>query len=365
MQKANITLDIYSFIRSQDVADYCRQIGHVFDPLEMAIIINRSEKTPMEKMLAWQILIDYYPDMPLHISVPFKIKDSLHEYLRALIAFYRNQIKRFYKKEPGAKYSLITPCVNDLLGIENPDVLEQVRSDPKTFFSGKKKILPHPLAAEYENLNELWEQIRLYWTEDGPEWIRIVKKEKKGKKKWLFMDYDRNGKIIRIPENPDRYNGGPGCLSNLYIHIPVPFQKGDIVRMCYRNDPLLLKQVNKATYKKYVSGERIGDCDWHKEGYASVFSLEHGCLIDSDCTSFLYETDNMQYYRKPLQGEYQILDKIKGYWESDPSSPTGRRFKNLMRYQNAVYAIQEFTAVQEECEAEKNELIDYWKKLTE
>lgn len=55
MQIANITLDIYSFLRSQDVADYCRQICHVFDLLEMAIIINRSEKTPMEKMAVYAI----------------------------------------------------------------------------------------------------------------------------------------------------------------------------------------------------------------------------------------------------------------------------------------------------------------------
>lgn len=362
MQKANITLDIYSFLRSQDVADYCRQIGHIFNPLEKAIIINRSEKTPMEKMFAWQILIDHYPDMSLHISVPFKIKDSLHEYLRALIVFYRNHIKRFYKKESDAKYSLITPSVNDLLGIENPDVLEQVRTDPKAFFSGKEKKLPHPLAAEYENLNELWEQIRLYWQGKGPSKICIRKERKK---KSQFFYFNRNGKLIMIDAIPDRDNGGPGNLRDLFIHIPVPFQKGDIVRMSYNNEPLLLKQVNKATYKKYVSGERIGDCDWHKDGYASVFSLEHGCLIDSDCTSFLYETDNMWYYRKPLQGEYQILDKVKDYWEYDPSSPAGRRFKNLMRYQNAVYAIQEYTAVREECAAEKNELIDYWKKLTE
>lgn len=362
METQDITLDIYSFLRSQDVADYCRRIGHAFDPLEMAIIINRSEKTPMEKMFAWQILIDHYPDMPLHISVPFKIKDSLHEYLRALIAFYRNHIKRFYKKEPDAKYSLITPSVNDLLGIENQDVLEQVRTDPKAFFSGKKKKLPHPLAAEYENLNELWEQIRLYWQGNGPSKV-CIRKDKK--KKSQFFYFNRNEKIIMIDALPDRDEGGPGNLLCLYIHIPVPFQKGDIVRMSYNNEPLLLKQVNKATYQKYVSGERIGDCDHHKEGYASVFSLEHGCLIDSDCTSFLYETDNMWYYRKPLQGEYQILDRVKEHWECDPASPAGRRFKNLMRYQNAVYAIQEFTAVQEECEAEENELIDYWKNLTE
>lgn len=145
-------------------------------------------------------------------------------------------------------------------------------------------------------------------------------------------------------------------------HVFDPLEMAIIIN---RSDPLLLKQVNKPTYHKHVSGEKIGDCDNLKEGFASVFSLENGRLIDSDCTSFLYETDNMQYYRKPLQGEYQILDKIKGYWESDPSSPTGRRFKNLMRYQNAVYAIQEYTAVREECAAEKNELIDYWKKLTE
>lgn len=361
MNTQDVTLDIYSFIRSQDVGEFCRQIGHNFTPLEMAIIINRSEKTPAEKMLAWQILIDCYPDMPLHISVPFKIKDSLHQYLRELIRFYRNKIKRFHRKEGNAKCSLIGPHVKDLLGIRNPDILEQLRSTPREFFNGTPKRLPHPLAQEYDSLEELWKQIRLYWTEDGPQWIRI----KKGSKKMQFMDFDRNGQLIRIEANPDRDSGGPGNLRCLFIHIPVPFQKGDIVHMCYNNQPLLLKQVNKQTYHRHVSGEKIGDCDGLKEGYASVFSLEHGCLIDSDRTSFHYETDNMCYYRGELRGEQQILETIKDYWEYGPTTKKGQMLKGLMRYQNAVYAIREYTAVQQECESEENELIDYWKSLME
>lgn len=362
MMTQNITLDIYSFLRSQDVADYCQQIGHIFNPLEMAIIINRSEKTLIEKMFAWQILIDYYPDMPLHKSVPFKVKTGLHDYLRALIMFYRNKIKDFRRKEADAKYALIPPCVNDLLGIENPDVLQQVREDPKSFFSGKKKRIPHPLSAEYDDLDELWEQIRLYWKNTGPSRICI---KKEGKKKTLFFYFDRNEKLVMIGDLPDRYFGGPGDLCDLYIHIPIPFQKGDIVRMSYNNEPLLLKQANKPTCHKYACGERMEDYDHHKEGYGSVFSLEHGCLIDSERTSFLYETDNMWYYREELQAEQQILEKIKSYWEYKPTTKKGQKLKSLMRYQNAVFAIQEYTAVQKECESEKNELIDYWKSLME
>ena len=358
----SITLDIYTFLRSQDVADYCREIRHIFNPLEMAIIINRSEKALGEKLFAWQILIDHYPDMPLHNSVQFRIKNSLHDYLHALIAFYQSRIKQFYQMEPNSKYSIIPPHVNDLLEIENPDILEQVRSNPNDFFTENPKRISHPLAAKYDNPENLWEQIHLYCAKKHFHSIRIMKETKNNT---LFMDFDRNGKIVHLEKCPDPDFGGPGNLRRLFIHIPVPFQKGDIVHMSYNCEPLLLKQVNKPTYKKYTSGEQIDPCDYNKEGYASVFTLEHGRLIDSDTTNFLYETDNMWYYRQPLQGEHQILDKIKNYSKCDPTSPTGRKFKNLMRYQEAVHAISEYQSVMNECESEKNELIDYWKTLLE
>lgn len=359
--KQNITLDIYTFLRSQDVADYCREIAHTFTPLEMAIIINRSEKTLAEKLFAWQILIDNYHDMPLHSSVQFKIKSSLHDYLRALIAFYQRKIAQFFQAEETATYSIITPHVNSLLGVENPNIMEQIRTDFQKFFNNKTKRISHPLAEKYDDLEDLWEQIHLYSAKTDLRSIRIMKESNKCT---LFADFNRNGKIIRMESCPDTEFGGPGNLMRLFINIPVPFQKGDLVRMGYNNEPLLLKQVNKPTHKNYTSGEQLNSRDYNKEGYASVFSLENGCLIDSDTTDYLYETDNMWYYRQPLQGEYHILDKIKTYWKA-PSPASRRKFKNLMRYQKAVYAITEYQAILNECESEKNELIDYWKSLSD
>ena len=86
-------MDIYNFIRSRDVAEYCRKIGKKWDTCEMAAIIDRSYRPLVEKHAAWQELIDEYPDMPYTLCMvdsvclldsAYKI-DSIHERLRELI----------------------------------------------------------------------------------------------------------------------------------------------------------------------------------------------------------------------------------------------------------------------------------------
>jgi len=36
-------MDIYSFIKSKDIAEHCRKLDHQFTPVEMAILIHQSE----------------------------------------------------------------------------------------------------------------------------------------------------------------------------------------------------------------------------------------------------------------------------------------------------------------------------------
>ena len=96
-------MDIYSFIRSNDVAEYCRKIGKQWDTIEMAVIIDRSGRPMAERHAAWQELIDNYPDMPspsmpcyVHETIlynelrPF---DSIHEKLAEIIDSQREQVK--------------------------------------------------------------------------------------------------------------------------------------------------------------------------------------------------------------------------------------------------------------------------------
>jgi len=89
-------MNIYSYIISPDIADHCQKIGHVFNSLEMAVIIAISEKTIKEKHAAWREIIADYPDMPIHDSLNFDARESLHVFLRELITWEEKCITDFY-----------------------------------------------------------------------------------------------------------------------------------------------------------------------------------------------------------------------------------------------------------------------------
>lgn len=78
-------MDIYNFIRSHDVADYCRKINKTWNTFEMAIIIGHSYFSADKKREAWRELIANYPDMT---TIPNRHKDnfnSIHEELTTKI----------------------------------------------------------------------------------------------------------------------------------------------------------------------------------------------------------------------------------------------------------------------------------------
>ena len=118
-------MDIYDFINSTDVADYCREIGKTWNPLEMAFIIGhcmRSRITDRHK--AWQELMSDYPDMPMpaytenedfdysHKALAEEITgsrngDSLHKKLAEVIDYENRAFEMFITPESGAFYYYI------------------------------------------------------------------------------------------------------------------------------------------------------------------------------------------------------------------------------------------------------------------
>lgn len=90
-------MNIYDFLLSRDSADYCKSIGHTFNPIEMAVIIYKRYRPETEKLTAFQELIDDYPDMQFHESGDFPVRSSLHDYLHALINYRKEKIAAFIK----------------------------------------------------------------------------------------------------------------------------------------------------------------------------------------------------------------------------------------------------------------------------
>ena len=104
-------MDIYSFIRSRDVAEYCRSIGKTWNPFEMAVIIGRSDRHSLpDKHAAWHELIADYPDM--EIPTIFAHDDvcygRLHQSLADLIDYEERALELFKKPEDDTcyKYSI-------------------------------------------------------------------------------------------------------------------------------------------------------------------------------------------------------------------------------------------------------------------
>ena len=104
-------MDVNSFLHSPDVAEYCEKIGHIFNPVEIAYLIEQSGKTINEKNMLFQELVDDYPDMQFHKSVKFHIRSSLHAYLRALIEWNKSAIEFFYHPHTESQKPLVyTVC---------------------------------------------------------------------------------------------------------------------------------------------------------------------------------------------------------------------------------------------------------------
>jgi len=89
-------MDIYSYINSKDIAEHCRNINHIFDPVEMSALVAFCDIAIQSKHDAWQEIIAGYPDMPIPASNGFEGCDSLHVYLRNFMAWENKFIAGFY-----------------------------------------------------------------------------------------------------------------------------------------------------------------------------------------------------------------------------------------------------------------------------
>lgn len=93
--------DIYSFINSRDIGEYCRKIKHQFNPLEAAYLIWRSERrTLKERHIAWKELINTTPDMP----IPDTQYKSLYEFLNSYMEMENNYLEEFYTADNNSVY---------------------------------------------------------------------------------------------------------------------------------------------------------------------------------------------------------------------------------------------------------------------
>lgn len=308
-------MNIFDYFHSRDIANYCKSIGHIFNSIEMAYIVDMSDKTIKEKNLAFQEIIDTCPDMQFHESVDFKVKTSIHAYLRALIDYRKALLKAF--EDPSN-----TTKVYYTIDIYSASVM------------GFDENLYKKLA--FSNIEELLIFIRPYMARYNLKKIGIKRGMTKKHSDFVIVHYNYNGEATCIFDKHylnKKYElakiipEGPGALHTLFIHIPVPFNEGDIVSSTYDCFPCVLKVLPHFAkeYAKLESGAKYkGYIFEDRPDFAVYYFLnQNGVLQDSfPCShnikspyanGFGCDVMKLKYYREPLKPKEKILMDLSNY----------------------------------------------------
>ena len=293
-------MNIYNFLVSPDIAAFCEKIGHVFNPLEMAVIIALSEKPIKEKHAAWREIIADYPDMPIHATLHLNARDSLHDFLRELIEHEQKVIKEFLL--PGAKF------------VYNFEVDTKADySQSMGYYSTFQK------AAEAAN-KELDSIKSFYRNNDKVYYVKISKNTIDTDKN-ISVSINSKCDIISILDLPYALHAGISLdsLRMIFFHLPVPFEKGDLVEY-YDGEIGVLYDIphwwgRALKYEKFVSGMRGDGSDM----LARCFCIceDRRCPISDTFPSALH---TLRYFKGELTGMDRFLKYLSQYIKNKDES---------------------------------------------
>lgn len=300
-------MDIYSFINSPDISEYCRKIKKAWTPFEMAVIIGISKRSMAEKLTAWRELIKDYPDMPTPEGYHHNSYPSLHKKLKEAIAYEELYAKRAYeilkKTDPDALYAY-------KIG-END--WESVFTDFDLAFSDMQN--------RYERREAPAIEIMKFYLNDPDN--------HKGKVE-ACLDYDGNLISIDVCASEELlkkwfpngdYRASLLFREDFYVIIPTPFKRGDILTIknyVMGKEPIIfvLESIDyenpKARDRRlHYQGDRT---DMTASGY---FMYGDGVLTQELITPY----SGCEYYRGNLEGEDRLLQYVSWYLRDEIALP--------------------------------------------
>lgn len=209
-------VNILDFIDSKDIREYNRNT--VFTPIEQAVLICHSEKTTIDdKMAAWRKLLDGYSEEEFEISNPRQrelVKKAGKQILADTITIYEKALAQrersegvifeadFYESEfpdESSRYPVYFP--------DYPSALDYIREEKQKYLDNK----------ELQNCQtQARISVKDYGENNCMDTVFCFDNE-------LRMTIIFPGHCCTMPfEFP--------FLEDLFIYVPLPFKKGDILR---------------------------------------------------------------------------------------------------------------------------------------
>ena len=283
-------MNIYSFLRSTDISAHCEKIRHEFNPLEMAVVVAISNKPITKKHEAWQWIVENFADSPVRDYNCFDARESLHDFLLERIAWEKEQLAKFNASQTG---TVFRPYLYRGYHDRDNDLgcystIEKSMDAIRDELDDREGRIPFTHARIYKDYTD---------SGDAGEWVRLNMQNK-------ITDFSWSSPGDSLDD-----------ISEIFIHIPLPFEKGDLVELTGYPEagPYILMGLPHwhKNYSKWVSGDKIAH---RTDMMAWVYYMDDdGQLKYNDCPFFL---DEMKFYKGTLKGYGRFLryfsDFIKG-----------------------------------------------------
>ncbi len=336
-------MNIYKYIRSKDVRDYNEKIGHKFTATESAFLVWLNyEITLKEKHDAWREIMREMPDE----EVPKRSTDyetSLFTLLKKFIETDNTLIDEFYKKDNQSVYSYSYICKGD-----------------SSFDRGDFNDI-------YSDLGYIQGELRKY---DDLDIVRVkyIKKYLSSHSRSITLETDGSGNVMSVDgdfiQGIDLSLKKDEFFEGLWIDVPTPFRKGDIV--CSKKTPfghylfsdsqpfVLLSLANWSAKEAGEHGEKLSKKDkaWKDKHLKRL--KEHGDISDMTACGYFLNTDrrdrytgefysevmhdyvDLEYYRGEFNGGARVLLPIKFFLSDDIDEETFAKACEIIKKQEEI-----------------------------
>lgn len=351
-------MNIYKYIRSKDVREYNEKIGHKFTATESAFLVWLNyEITLKEKHDAWQEIMREMPDEEVPKRVNADYAPSLFALLNKFIEADNRLIDEFYKKDERTVYSYRYICKGD-----------------SSFGEDFGRI--------YSDLGYIQEELQND-SDLGIICVEYTKKYISSHYRKITLKTDGSGNVTSVDgdfiQGIDLSLKKDEFFEGLWIDVPTPFRKGDIV--CSRKTPfgyniysdsqpfVLLSLANWSAKDAEERGEKLSEKDKAWKDKHLKYLKEYGDITDMTACGYFLSSDyndrfigefyhevmhdyvNLEYYRGEFNGGERVLLPIKHFLDGDIDEETFAKAYEIIKKQERIKA-----------EIDCLNLLDEWKE---
>lgn len=337
-------INIYKYIRSKDVREYNEKIGHKFTATESAFLVWLNyEITLKEKHDAWQEIMREMPDEEVPKRVNADYAPSLFALLNKFINTDNRLIDEFYKKDEQTVYSYRYICKGD-----------------SSFGEDFGRI--------YSDLGYIQGELR---KDSDLDILRVeyTKKYLSSHCRRITLETDGSGNVMSVDgdfiQGIDLSLKKDEFFEGLWVDVPTPFRKGDIV--CSKKTPfgyniysdskpfVLLSLANWSAKDAEERGEKLSEKDKAWRGKHLKYLKEYGDITDMTACGYFLNSDDcgrcytggfysevmhdyvdLEYYRGKFNGGERVLLPIKYFLGGDIDEETFAKACEIIKKQEEI-----------------------------